>query len=443
MTDRSTAQGNATQISGETTPGANTAARVGGALQQLATKAAFTEDVSALATDMQALGVPAAGASGKLADAQHVHPNDQIIQVAIATTAALPAYTYANGASGVGATITMNANGALAAINGYTPQLNDLILVKYGASLSDCGIYKYTTVGTGGTPSVLTRSTLADTPVKLTAIKAVQVVNGIGANRGQLFELLTSGAIAIGTSALVFVRVNQIGQYTTGFSIVEDFRMGVAAPAAGAAFGDTNMIANPAGTSAAVTTNSNSGTGNTGTEIGIATFSTGSTATGSAGVNTLGNTCAMFATNSAVFFSTKVNIPTASTGAQQHRVEIGGSPSQASSVWVQADAVVNANFQLNVKSATAGGTTTVTGSVGPSGGSTYDEIIVWKDAGSNQIHWAINAVQQTDPATTNTPIADLVGPLWNHQKVAGITTAATSKWDWCICKVNLSTERAA
>lgn len=47
MTQRATSQGQADTIKNETTPGANTANRVGTALRQLADQAAFTEDLTA------------------------------------------------------------------------------------------------------------------------------------------------------------------------------------------------------------------------------------------------------------------------------------------------------------------------------------------------------------------------------------------------------------
>jgi hypothetical protein len=50
--------------------------------------------------------------------------------VAAATTAALPAYAYANGAAGVGATITITANGAAPATDGVAAVLNQRIWVQ-------------------------------------------------------------------------------------------------------------------------------------------------------------------------------------------------------------------------------------------------------------------------------------------------------------------------
>lgn len=82
-----------------------------------------------------------------------------------ATTGALPANTYANGTSGVGATLTGNANGALAVDvdgSGTAHSVGQRILVKDEATASHNGIYTVTTVGSGAAAYVLTRATDAD-----------------------------------------------------------------------------------------------------------------------------------------------------------------------------------------------------------------------------------------------------------------------------------------
>lgn len=61
--------------------------------------------------------------------------------VRAATTAALPAVTYANGTGGVGATLTADANGALPAQDGVTLVVNDRLLVKDQAAQLQNGIY--------------------------------------------------------------------------------------------------------------------------------------------------------------------------------------------------------------------------------------------------------------------------------------------------------------
>jgi hypothetical protein len=89
------------------------------------------------------------------------------------TTAALPACTYSNGSSGVGATLTGNSNGALAAQDGITLLVNEFLLVKNQAITYQNGKYKVTTVGDGSNPFVLTRSVDFDSASEVTPQAAV------------------------------------------------------------------------------------------------------------------------------------------------------------------------------------------------------------------------------------------------------------------------------
>lgn len=78
--------------------------------------------------------------------------------VNVATTTTLPANTYNNGASGVGATLTANAVGTLT-IDTHQVLLNEYVLVKNEATSANNGYYKCTTEGTAGVAYVLTRDT--------------------------------------------------------------------------------------------------------------------------------------------------------------------------------------------------------------------------------------------------------------------------------------------
>jgi len=126
----------------------------------------------------------------------------------LATTAALATVTYNNGSSGVGATLTATANGALT-VDSVTPSVGNRILVKNQASALQNGVYTVTTVGDGSTPFVLTRATDMNT-------------SGSGYNQinsGNYF-LITAGTtnantswvqttplpITVGTTSLVFTQ---------------------------------------------------------------------------------------------------------------------------------------------------------------------------------------------------------------------------------------------
>lgn len=119
-----------------------------------------------------------------------------------ATAGALAAYTYNNGSSGVGATITENANGALS-IDGSTPSVNDRVLVKDGTAGSDNGIYVVTQVGDASHPFILTRSTDLDTSAEYTTGSFTLIEDGT-VNKGYAFIVNTQGTITIGTTSVTW-----------------------------------------------------------------------------------------------------------------------------------------------------------------------------------------------------------------------------------------------
>jgi hypothetical protein len=129
--------------------------------------------------------------------------------VKYATVAALAANTYANGASGVGATLTGNANGAVS-IDATTPTAADRVLIKDEATASHNGCYTVTTVGDGGNPYVLTRCTDLDTAAELLAGSAVLVT--AGATLINTGWVLTATVTTVGTTSAVFA------QYAAGSS---------------------------------------------------------------------------------------------------------------------------------------------------------------------------------------------------------------------------------
>jgi len=148
-----------------------------------------------------------------------------------ATTAALSAaYTYNNGASGVGATITANAVGALT-IDGYTFVSGDVgkrILIKdeTGAYVNNTtpsaafnGVYTLTTAGTAGVAYVLTRATDYDTSGtgtnEIDAGDLLLVLAGTtNANTSWVQQTLLP--ITVGTTSIVFIEFAAVQTYTAG-----------------------------------------------------------------------------------------------------------------------------------------------------------------------------------------------------------------------------------
>lgn len=138
--------------------------------------------------------------------------------VRLATAAALPANTYNNGTSGVGATLTANANGALS-VDGVAAVVGNRILVKNEVTQANNGVYTVTQVGSAGTPYILTRATDFDS-------------SGAGVDQidaGDFF-LVTAGStqsntswvqqtplpITVGTTALVFTQFAAPVLYSAG-----------------------------------------------------------------------------------------------------------------------------------------------------------------------------------------------------------------------------------
>ena len=131
-----------------------------------------------------------------------------------ATAAALAAVTYANGSSGVGATLTADANGALT-VDGQTMVAGERVLVKDQAAGLQNGIYTVTATGSGGAAFVLTRTTDFDSPAEVTSGAFTFVETGT-TNADSGWVMTTDGAVTIGTTALAFSQFSGAGQITAG-----------------------------------------------------------------------------------------------------------------------------------------------------------------------------------------------------------------------------------
>jgi hypothetical protein len=143
--------------------------------------------------------------------------------VALATTAALPANTYNNGTSGVGATLTANANGALSVDSTLTIAA-ERILVKNEVAGANNGVYVVTQVGSAGTPYILTRATDFDSVG--TGVDQIDegdfflVTSGV-ANLNTAWVQQTAPPITIGTTPIVFQQFSAPITYTAGTGLNE------------------------------------------------------------------------------------------------------------------------------------------------------------------------------------------------------------------------------
>jgi len=143
--------------------------------------------------------------------------------VALATTAALPANTYNNGASGVGATLTANANGALS-IDSTLTVVAERVLIKNEVTGANNGVYTVTQVGSAGTPYILTRATDFDSVG--TGVDQIDegdffLVTSGAANLNTAWVQQTAPPITIGTTALVFQQFSAPLVYSAGTGLNE------------------------------------------------------------------------------------------------------------------------------------------------------------------------------------------------------------------------------
>jgi len=146
-----------------------------------------------------------------------------------ATAAALPANTYNNGTSGVGATLTATANGGALAVDSYTfvspTDVGKRVLVKNEVTGANNGVYTVTQVGSASLPYILTRATDYDTSGtgtnEIDEGDMVLVLSGtVNANTSWVQQ--TPLPITVGTTALVFLQFAAVQTYTagTGLSLI-------------------------------------------------------------------------------------------------------------------------------------------------------------------------------------------------------------------------------
>lgn len=130
-----------------------------------------------------------------------------------ATTANLTA-TYANGTSGVGATLT--GTGALPAIDGITLAANDRVLIKNQTTQTHNGIYVVTTLSPNW---VLTRATDFDGSPTNEVMAGDCTYVQEGTQQRTHWVQTTPSTVVLGTSSIVFTQFGGPGLYTSGTGI--------------------------------------------------------------------------------------------------------------------------------------------------------------------------------------------------------------------------------
>ena len=156
--------------------------------------------------------------------AQGLDPKASVVY-ATTTTIFGSGYTYDNGTSGVGATITSSSNGAIS-IDGSTPTAGDRVLIKNEAgafvnnttqSAAFNGIYIVTQVGSGALPFILTRATDFDNGSPSGEIPgAFTFVEAGTTNADTGWVCTTNSPVTMGTTQIVFTQFSGAGTYSAG-----------------------------------------------------------------------------------------------------------------------------------------------------------------------------------------------------------------------------------
>lgn len=137
--------------------------------------------------------------------------------VKYASIAALPSIIYANGSSGVGATLTGVALAAIS-LDSSSPAVNDRVLIKDQASTLQNGIYKVTATGSGIAVFVLTRVTDFDQAADIQTGDSVFVTAGSTlANTTWAYNAADNPVM--GTDPITFVQSAGPGVNTAGNGI--------------------------------------------------------------------------------------------------------------------------------------------------------------------------------------------------------------------------------
>jgi len=128
--------------------------------------------------------------------------------VTVATAVVLPnTPTYANGSSGVGATLTSGPNIALVVDGSTISTVATRVLVKNQATAAQNGIYTLTQAGTGSVPWILTRATDFDIATAGEVAPGAYVFVSTGsANAASAWQMNTANPITVGTTAINWVQ---------------------------------------------------------------------------------------------------------------------------------------------------------------------------------------------------------------------------------------------
>jgi len=126
---------------------------------------------------------------------------------------ALAANTYNNGASGVGATLTGNANNTQLTIDGVTYVVGDNLLIGGEATAANNGLYTATQIPDASHPYIFTRHVEMDDAVEFSGA-FIPVDNEGTANKNSVWLADFHATFTVGTDAVTFTQLNAGTGYT-------------------------------------------------------------------------------------------------------------------------------------------------------------------------------------------------------------------------------------
>jgi len=175
--------------------------------------ATFSGDVALGGNKITGLGTPTASTDAATkgyvdAAVSGLEPHPACAAATTGTLASITggSVTYDNGASGVGATLTLGV--ALTTLDGFALTNGDRILVKNEATAANNGIYVRTS------STVLTRATDFDAPSEIVGGDYTFVTNGTLYNSTGWVN--TDNVVTVGTTAVTWVQFSGAGTYTAG-----------------------------------------------------------------------------------------------------------------------------------------------------------------------------------------------------------------------------------
>ena len=142
----------------------------------------------------------------------------KILPQAIAFSNSNLSATYNNGTAGVGATLTASANGTFPTIDGITLAADENVIINGQTNKAQNGSYILTTVGSAGTPWVLTRAPFIDQASEMEGSFEFVTSGTEFGNTGWVLTSLTE-PVVVGTTDLTWVQFSGAGTYLAGVGL--------------------------------------------------------------------------------------------------------------------------------------------------------------------------------------------------------------------------------